>query len=205
MNSAAAGTFEIGILHPKRISSLLLCSQYPISLQAHAYRYSTRTDRRPEWRLTSGELAIDCSDDGRECTRFAKYGQGRLNRSLAPELYGGLAKSDIGCDCILALERNSPRATCNTSVVLVWQCVTIWSRICVIFLEPSQISSIHLNRIDPRIASGDLRTLVLISFHYSGLGRLDSAYRCKELFEFTTPLLNIAGLHHTQLTCHGYC
>jgi hypothetical protein len=67
------------------------------------------------------------------------------------------------------------------------------------------MSSKHLNKIDPRIASGDLRTLALVSVQYSSVGRLDSAYRCKELFEFTTPLPNIAGLRHTQLTCHGYC
>jgi hypothetical protein len=83
--------------------------------------------------------------------------------------------------------------------------VLVWPRICVIFMDSLQMSPIHFNRIDPRIASGDLRTLVLVSVQYSSVGRLDSAYRCKELFDFTTPLLSIAGLRHTQFTCHGYC
>jgi hypothetical protein len=76
MKSAAAGTFEIGIPSSKANQFLA-----PL-LQAHVYRCSARTDHRSKWRLTSGELAVDCSDDGRECTRFVKYDEGRLNRCL---------------------------------------------------------------------------------------------------------------------------
>jgi hypothetical protein len=82
--------------------------------------------------------------------------------------------------------------------------VLVWSRICVIFMDPSQMSSKHLNKIDPRIASGDLRTLALVSVQYSSVGRPDGANRCEKLFKLTTPLLNGAGWCHTQLTCHGY-